>query len=176
VSKKENDANKKKLKKAGIKVNPSNGSHMGKKRKWDCIEAFTKWRNKHLKQRKDFLMERHTPLENYVMFGMGHERPFTGDHWWTKDVGIYSCKCCSQNLFMSDHKYESKSGYPTFWNHMLHSIDYKRDVLTRPHYSNAFEDPTLKNKTPIQRCFCSHCEAHMGFIYDDGPGPFFKRF
>lgn len=50
---------------------------------------------------------------------------------------------------MSDHKFESKTGYPTFWNHILHAVEFKRDVLTRPPYNNAFEDPTLKNKTPI---------------------------
>ena len=107
---------------------------------------------------------------------MGHERPFSGDLWWTKDVGMYSCKCCTQKLFMSDHKYESKSGYPTFWNHIIDSVEFKKDVLTRPQYSNAFEDPNLKNKVPVQRCLCSNCESHLGFIYDDGPAPFGKRF
>ena len=107
---------------------------------------------------------------------MGHERPYTGDYWWTKDVGMYSCLTCTQKLFMSDHKYESKSGYPTFWNHIIDSVEFKRDVLTRPEYTNAHEDPTLKNKQPVQRCLCSNCEAHLGFIYDDGPGPFYKRF
>ena len=50
---------------------------------------------------------------------------------------------------MSDHKYESKSGYPTFWNHLLDAVDFKRDVLTRPSYNNSHEDPTLKNKNPV---------------------------
>lgn len=50
---------------------------------------------------------------------------------------------------MSDHKYESKSGYPTFWNHIIDAVDFKRDVLKRPQYGNAFEDTLLKNKNPI---------------------------
>ena len=50
---------------------------------------------------------------------------------------------------MSDHKYESKSGYPTFWNHIINAVEFKRDVLKRPDYTNAFEDTLLKNKTPI---------------------------
>jgi len=50
---------------------------------------------------------------------------------------------------MSDHKYESKSGYPTFWNHIIDAVEFKKDVLSRPHYSNAFEDPNLKNKQPV---------------------------
>ena len=90
-----------------------------------------------------------SPLQYYVTQGCGHERPFTGEHWWTKDVGIYSCASCSQRLFMSDHKYETKSGYPTFWNHILDAIDFKRDKLSRPAYTNAHEDPTLKNKQPV---------------------------
>ncbi len=89
---------------------------------------------------------------------------------------MYDCVCCKQKLFISDHKYESKSGYPTFWNHIIDAVDFKNDVLTRPPYNNAFEDPTLKNKTPVQRVICSNCESHLGFIYNDGPAPFFKRF
>lgn len=50
---------------------------------------------------------------------------------------------------MSDHKYETKTGYPTFWNHIIDSVEFKKDVLSRPHYSNAFEDPNLKNKKPV---------------------------
>jgi len=77
---------------------------------------------------------------------------------------------------MSDHKYESKSGYPTFWNHIIDAVEFSRDSLHRPHYTNAHEDPTLKNKQPVQRCICSNCESHLGHIFDDGPAPFFKRF
>ena len=77
---------------------------------------------------------------------------------------------------MSDHKYESKSGYPTFWNHIIDSVEFTRDQLSHPQYTNAHEDPALKNKVPIHRCMCSNCEAHLGYIYDDGPAPFFKRF
>lgn len=77
---------------------------------------------------------------------------------------------------MSDHKYESKTGYPTFWNHIVDAVEFKKDVLSRPHYSNAFEDPNLKNKQPVQRALCSHCESHLGYIYADGPPPFGKRF
>lgn len=78
---------------------------------------------------------------------------------------------------MSDHKFENKSGYPTFWNHVIDAIDFKNDNLTRPpEYAGAFEDPVLKNKLPVQRVICSNCESTAGFVYDDGPAPFFKRF
>jgi peptide methionine sulfoxide reductase MsrB len=44
------------------------------------------------------------------------ERAFTGEYWWTNDVGRYDCLGCTQRLFMYDHKFINRSGYPTFWN------------------------------------------------------------
>lgn len=106
---------------------------------------------------------------------MGFERPFTGEHWWTKDVGQYSCSVCTQRLFMNDHKFEDKSGFPTFWHSMIDAVDYKSDHLSHPPYNNSFEDPILKNKKPKHRVICSNCESHLGVLFDDGPAPFFKR-
>ena len=154
---------KKTIKKKGPKV-------------WPSVKAFRTWRANHLAERREAFRDKLTPLQYYVTQGLGHERAFTGDHWWTKDVGIYSCVCCSQRVFMSDHKYENKSGYPTFWNHIIDAVDFKNDGLTRPDYAGAFEDPTLKNKRPHHRIICSNCESTLGYVYDDGPPPFFKRF
>lgn len=145
-------------------------------RTWESFEKFRKWRNNILVKRRDVLQETLTPLQFYVTQGIGYERPFTGDNWWTKDVGMYSCVVCTQKLFMSDHKYPSSSGYPTFWHHIRDSIEMKTDDLSRPTYSNAHEDPLLKNKVPTRRCICSHCESHLGHIYEDGPLPFNTRY
>jgi len=68
---------------------------MGKHRQWPSLASFKLWRTKHLKQRASALKEKLSPLEYYVTQGMGHERPYTGDLWWNKDVGMYSCKCCT---------------------------------------------------------------------------------
>lgn len=106
---------------------------------------------------------------------MGWERPFTGELWWTKDTGIYSCTVCTQRLFMSEHKFPSKAGYPTFWHNIRDSLEYKRDKIEPPLYSNAHEDPVLKNKIPESRCLCSNCESHLGYLYSDGPLPFRQR-
>ena len=153
------------------------GKHtLGEFRTWPSLSSFKSWRTRHMRAREEAVKERLTPIQYFVTQGMGHERPFTGDYWWTKDVGTYSCVTCTQKVFMSDHKYESRSGYPTFWNHVVHALEFKQDVLSRPDYTNAHEDTLLKNKDPVQRCLCSNCEAHLGFVYDDGPGPFYKRF
>ena len=89
---------------------------------------------------------------------------------------MYHCVCCDQRLFISDHKYEHKSGYPTFWNYVVDSVDFMRDGVSRPEYVNAFEDPTLKNKEPSSRIVCSNCDSHLGITFEDGPAPFYKRF
>lgn len=95
------------------------------------------------------LRDKLSPLQYYVTQGMGYERPFTGMNYWSKDVGMYSCLVCTQKLFMSDHKFVDKSGYPTFWHHIVDALNFKKDGLhNRPVYSNAHEDPTLKNKIP----------------------------
>jgi hypothetical protein len=66
-----------------------------KPRTWESVEKFRKWRNNILGKRRDELQERLTPLQYYVTQGIGYERPFTGDNWWTKDVGMYSCIVCT---------------------------------------------------------------------------------
>ena len=106
---------------------------------------------------------------------MGTERPFTGQYWWMKDPGVYSCTCCSQRLFMSEHKYENPSGFATFWNHIIDSVSFRDDHLNIPEVTNAHVDTLLKNRSPIKRCVCSNCEAHLGHVFADGPAPFGKR-
>lgn len=117
-----------------------------------------------------------TPLQHYVTQGIGYERPFTNELYWVKDVGMYSCRSCTTNIFISDHKYVNKSGYPTFWNHLINALEFKRDHIFRNDYTNAHEHAEVRNKIPIQRAICSTCESHLGFVFDDGPGPFYKRF
>jgi len=58
---------------------------------------------------------------------------------------------------------------------MIDSVDFTSDNLKHPEYNNSFEDPTLKNKIPNHRVICSNCESHLGYMFNDGPAPFFKR-
>ena len=97
-----------------------------------------------------------TPNQYYVTQAAGNDRPFTGDMWQSKDVGVYSCLVCTQRLFMFEHKYLNKSGYPTFWNALQNSVAYKVDAIEPLEVQNAHVDPTLKNKTPARRCVCSN--------------------
>jgi len=148
----------------------------GEPRKFKDVETFKRWVAKHPRERKEDLKGRLTPQQFYVTQGAGTERPFTGQLWWNKDVGVYSCVCCSQRLFMSEHKYENPSGYPTFWNHVIDSVVFKDDNLQLPKVTNAHVDTLLKNKEAVKRCVCSNCEAHLGHVFADGPAPFGKRF
>jgi hypothetical protein len=131
----------------------------GEPRKFKNEETFKKWLTKHQRSMKHDLKDRLTPQQFYVTQGVGTERPFTGSYWWTKDAGIYSCVCCSQRLFMSEHKFESPSGYATFWNHIVDSVAFKDDHLGLPKITNAHVDTLLKNKEPIKRCVCSNVNA-----------------
>ena len=52
------------------------------------------------------------------------EKPYWGSLWDIKDPGIYECSVCTQRLFMAEHKYQTKSGYPTFWSHIVNAVVY----------------------------------------------------
>ncbi len=84
-----------------------------------------------------------TPLQFYVTQNKGTERAFTGAYWETKDVGIYKCIVCTQNLFLYEHKYNNTSGYPTFWNGMKDAIKFRDDNLEVPEPTQALLDPVL---------------------------------
>jgi peptide-methionine (R)-S-oxide reductase len=90
------------------------------------------------------------------------ERPFTGRYHDCKEAGTYHCVCCDEALFSSEHKYDSKSGWPSYW------APFHPDAVT------GREDQSLW----MQRVevLCSSCDAHLGHVFDDGPQPSGKRF
>ena len=65
------------------------------------------------------------------------ERAFTGEYWWVQDVGRYDCVVCTQRLFLYEHKYINKSGYPTFWSSLQGAIKFTDDNLEVPEVTNA---------------------------------------
>ena len=92
----------------------------------------------------------------------GTERAFTGVYWDTKTPGIYNCKCCDTPLFDSNTKYDSGSGWPSFYQPISEDV-----VVTK-------ED----NSMGMLRVevLCANCEAHLGHVFPDGPQPTGLRF
>lgn len=90
------------------------------------------------------------------------EPPFTGKYWNNKEKGMYRCACCGQELFDSDTKYDSGSGWPSF---------------TAPAKPDAVETETDRSHFMTRtEVLCSRCEAHLGHVFDDGPGPTHLRY
>ena len=87
----------------------------------------------------------------------GTERAFTGKYWDCKDDGIYHCVCCEQQLFDSNTKYDSGSGWPSFWQPLS-------TAAVAEHRDTAHG----MIRTEV---VCSRCAAHLGHVFPDGPAP-----
>jgi peptide-methionine (R)-S-oxide reductase len=98
-----------------------------------------------------------TPEQYHVTSEHGTERAFTGEYWDNKEKGTYACVCCGEPLYSSDTKFESGTGWPSFYQPIL-----KENVLTVP--DNTF----FMRRTEVR---CPRCDAHLGHVFDDGPKP-----
>ena len=108
------------------------------------------------------LRERLTPIQYHVTQEEGTEPAFTGEFWDTKDAGTYACVVCGEPLFSSDTKYESGSGWPSFWQPVADTaVSTKRD---------------FKLIVPRTDVRCSNCDAHLGHVFNDGPDPTGQRY
>ena len=114
------------------------------------------------KQTDAELKGRLTPQQYQVTREKGTERPFTGEYWNCQKQGVYTCVCCGAPLFSSQTKYESGSGWPSFWEPMD-----DRSVATAP------DDSHLVHRTEVT---CAQCGAHLGHVFDDGPQPTGQRY
>jgi peptide-methionine (R)-S-oxide reductase len=103
-----------------------------------------------------------TPQEYDVTRRKGTEQAFTGKYWNCHTQGVYKCACCGAELFNSDTKFDSGTGWPSFWQPIGHT-----NVATES--DNAFG----MARTEV---VCSHCGAHLGHVFDDGPAPTHQRY
>ena len=101
--------------------------------------------------------EQLSPEEYEVVRNKGTERAFTGRYWDTKDKGVYRCVACGEPLFDSETKFDSGTGWPSFYAPM------------DPEKVETEEDRSLfMRRTEVH---CKRCDAHLGHVFEDGPNP-----
>ncbi len=98
-----------------------------------------------------------TPEQFDVCINKSTEPPFTGKYCYSKEEGIYKCVCCNEPLFKSETKFDSGSGWPSFWEPI------SEDKIK-------YESDTSYGMTRTE-VMCNKCGAHLGHVFDDGPKP-----
>ena len=98
-----------------------------------------------------------TPEQYNICREKGTEPAFSGKYWDLKDKGIYKCICCETELFSSDTKFDSGTGWPSFF------MPIKKN--------NIKEIKDLSNNMERTEVICSNCDAHLGHVFSDGPKP-----
>lgn len=98
-----------------------------------------------------------SPEQFYVTRKAGTEPAFSGKYWNAKDQGTYNCACCGEPLFISDTKFESGTGWPSFFQPI-------REGAVDEHTDRTYG----MKRTEVR---CAKCDAHLGHVFEDGPAP-----
>jgi peptide-methionine (R)-S-oxide reductase len=106
--------------------------------------------------------EQLTPEQFGVCRQKGTERAFTGKYWNHHEEGVYRCAACGNELFTSETKFDSGTGWPSFWKPM--TPESVRTELDTSHFMRRTE------------VLCAACDSHLGHVFDDGPAPTGQRY
>ena len=98
-----------------------------------------------------------TPEQHNICREKGTEAPFSGKYWNLKDKGIYKCICCETELFSSDTKFDSETGWPSFFSPIKKQ--------------NIKEIKDLSHNMERTEVVCSNCDSHLGHVFSGGPKP-----
>ena len=105
---------------------------------------------------KEELKQKLSPEQYEICINKGTERPFSGKYHDYKEPGIYKCVCCGNDLFNSDTKFDSGTGWPSFW------APIKKENITEK------DNSLFMRRIEVM---CSRCDAHLGHLFNDGPKP-----